>query len=100
VIRRTSTLAEVAFAVCTALERSGFRAVLTGGSAATYYAPEAYQSGDLDFVITLRGKEGEKALASLGFERKGDFYRHRRRADQELEHGSARWAGPVRAFTD
>ncbi|MCC6337218.1 MAG: hypothetical protein IT380_24890 [Myxococcales bacterium] len=72
----TSSLADVAFAVCTALERNGYRAVLTGGSAATYYAPDAYQSGDLDFVLTLRGTRGEAALTSLGFVRKGDFYRH------------------------
>jgi len=50
--------------------------VLTGGSAATYYAPEAYQSGDLDFVITLNGTNGNAALAELGFIKKGDFYRH------------------------
>jgi hypothetical protein len=60
------------------LDRKGFHAVLTGGSAATYYAPEAYQSGDLDFVITLKGTGGEAALAELGFIRKGDFYRHPR----------------------
>lgn len=77
-IRPTSTLTDVAFAVCTALEGSGYRAVLTGGSAATFYAPEAYQSADLDFVITLHGKAGEKALASLGYRRKGDFYVHPR----------------------
>ncbi len=64
--------------VCTALHRAEFLAVLTGGSAATYYAPEAYQSGDLDFVITVRGTGGEAALASLGFIRKADFYRHPR----------------------
>jgi hypothetical protein len=76
VIGPTSSLTDVAFAVCTALERTGFHAVLTGGSAATYYAPDAYQSGDLDFVLTLRGAGGEAALVSLGFSRKGDFYRH------------------------
>ena len=74
----TSSLTDIAFAVCTALARQGFQAVLTGGSAATYYAPEAYQSGDLDFEITLRGTGGEAALAALGFSRKGDFYRHPR----------------------
>lgn len=72
----TSSLTDIAFAVCTALDRQGFHAVLTGGSAATYYAPEAYQSGDLDFVITLRGTGGEAALAALGFSRKRDFYHH------------------------
>lgn len=54
-ITASSTIVDVAFAVCTALERAKIIAVLTGGSAATYYAPEAYQSRDLDFVITLRG---------------------------------------------
>jgi hypothetical protein len=78
VIGPRSSLTDVAFAVCTALDRKGFVAVLTGESAATYYAPEAYQSGDLDFVITLKGKDGEAALVSLGFVRKGDFYRHPR----------------------
>jgi hypothetical protein len=78
VIEPTSSLTDIAFAVCTALNRQGFHAVLTGGSAATYYAPEAYQSGDLDFVITLKGTGGEAALAALGFFRKGDFYRHPR----------------------
>ncbi len=77
-IESTSSLTDLAFVVCTALDRQGFHAVLTGGSAATYYAPEAYQSGDLDFVITLKGTGGEAALAALGFTRKGDFYRHPR----------------------
>ena len=69
-----SSLADVAFAVCTALDRAGFTVVLTGGSAATFYAPEAYQSKDLDFVITLKGTAGEAALESIGFKRKGQFY--------------------------
>lgn len=77
-IQRASSLADVAFAVCTALDRKGYQAVLTGGSAATYYAPEAYQSGDLDFVLTLRGADGEAALTALGFVKSADFYRHPR----------------------
>ena len=77
-ISASSTLPEVAFEVCTALDRAGFVAVLTGGSAATYYAPKAYQSKDLDFVLTLRGEAGEQALASIGFKREGDFYVHER----------------------
>lgn len=71
-----TSLPDVAFAVCTALHRAGFTVVLTGGSAATFYAPAAYQSKDLDFVITLKGTGGEPALRSIGFERKGDFYVH------------------------
>lgn len=71
-----STLTDVAYAVCTALAQRGFVAVLTGGSAATVYAPEAYVSRDLDFVLTLKGTDGEEALRSLGFARAGNFYRH------------------------
>jgi len=44
--------------------------VLTGGSAATFYAPHAYQSDDLDFVITLRGN-GDGARADLVRTREG-----------------------------
>lgn len=53
--------------------------MLTGGGAATLYAPEAYQSKDLDFVFTFWSSLGgvsEQPLLDLGFERAGDFYRH------------------------
>ncbi len=56
-----SALISVAFEVCTALEAAGTTAVLTGGSAATFYAPEAYQSVDIDFVITMRSQGGAGA---------------------------------------
>ncbi len=64
-----ATLTDVAFAVCTALERAGERAVLCGGSAATFYAPEAYQSRDLDFVLRFgaRADDVDRALAPLGY---------------------------------
>ncbi len=64
--------------MCTALESVGVTAVLTGGSAATFYAPEAYQSRDLDFVIVLVSMPGkhEAALRKLGYHRKGNYYRH------------------------
>jgi hypothetical protein len=75
-ITATSTLTDVAFAVCTVMDRAGFAVVLTGGSAATYYAPEAYQSRDIDFVITLHGKAGQEALESIGYKRKADYYVH------------------------
>jgi hypothetical protein len=61
-----ATLTDVAFAVCTALDRVGEHAVLCGGSAATYYAPEVYQSRDLD-----------EALRPLGYLRAPErFYQH------------------------
>ena len=61
----------------TALAEVGVTAVLTGGSAATFYAPHAYQSDDLDFVITMRGDgDGARALKTLGYEETRGFYRH------------------------
>ncbi len=66
-ITRDSSLREVAFAVCTALDRVGVTAVLTGGGAATLYAPEAIQSYD----------SPAQALEALGFRREGHDYRHR-----------------------
>ena len=75
-IRPSSTLTEIAFSVCTALHSAGYTVVMTGGSAATFYAPRAYLSDDIDFVITLKGTGGEEALEHLGYHRKGDYYVH------------------------
>src|SRR5262249_44619189 len=75
-ISEESTLTDVAFEVCTALDQVGFTAVLTGGGAATYYSAEAYLSQDLDFILTLCGGPGEERLSELGFKRTGDFYVH------------------------
>jgi len=73
-----SALIDAAFAVCTALDRAGTTAVLTGGSAATFYAPADYQSLDLDFVITLRAPDGSgaQALLDVGYRLEGDYYVH------------------------
>jgi hypothetical protein len=74
-----ATLTDIAFAVCSALERAGQRAVLCGGSAATFYAPHAYQSRDLDFVLsfTARTRDIDDALRPLGYERAPEqLYRH------------------------
>ena len=71
-----ATLTDVAFHVCTALHHHGITAVLTGGSAATFYAPDAYQSRDLDFVITAWVPDGERALIAAGFRRERDCYVH------------------------
>lgn len=76
-ISKNSSLIDIAFEVSTALNDVGITAVLTGGSAATYYAPHAYQSADLDFVITFRGNQkGEEALSRLGYIRTNDYYKH------------------------
>jgi hypothetical protein len=75
-IRKSSTLIDVAFEVCTALERAGIRAVLSGGGAATFHAPDANQSGDLDFITVFGGTGGAPVLEQLGFRREGHHYAH------------------------
>ena len=77
-ITASTGLRDVAFVVCTALHREGVTAVLTGGSAATVYAPEAYQSKDLDFIVEFRsqGADAAGALANLGYRLAGDHYEH------------------------
>jgi len=71
-----ATLRGIAFEVCTALFRAGTTAVLSGGGAAALYAPDAIQSYDLDFIITLSGEgmaPGE-ALGALGYRLAGQHY--------------------------
>lgn len=77
-IAPNATLREVAFAVGTALDRDGIDAVLCGGSAATFYAPEAYQSEDLDFVLTFDsdGSAVKSALSHLGYAFKDSMFVH------------------------
>lgn len=73
------SLRELAFLVCTELDRTGTVAVLTGGGAATIYAPDAYQSRDLDFILNYRAfpQVGSAAvLEQLGFQERGQVYRH------------------------
>lgn len=76
-ITAASSLVDIAFEVCTALDRCGVQSVLCGGSAATFYT-DGYRSRDLDFVITLGWNSGgaEGALADLGFRRAGSQYAH------------------------
>ncbi len=70
-LTNASTLIDVAFAVCTALARASAVGVLTGGSAATYYVPERYQSLDVDFVLRVVPQKGaiDEAMGSLGYHR-------------------------------
>lgn len=73
-----SSLIDGAFAVCTAFHEAGFTAVLCGGSAATFYAPDAYMSADDDFVLTveLSRHEISAIMAPLGFRLSGRIYVH------------------------
>ena len=73
-----TSLRDVAFEVCTVLDRIGTTAVLSGGAAATLYAPEAIQSFDLDFVLTVYGTSSRAAgaLETLGFSLQGQHYEH------------------------
>ncbi len=79
-ITEASHLEDVCFAVCTELERCGTVAVLTGGSAATYYASEAYQSDDADFIITFSSDRtrAAEAMRRLGYREVGGTYHHDR----------------------
>ena len=69
-------LDDAAFIIDTALSDHGIRAVLSGGSAATVYAPEAYQSRDLDFVVAFFADPNavEAAMTELGFAPKGRIW--------------------------
>ncbi len=71
-------LREVALIVCTAINRVGTTAVLTGGSAATIYAPNEYQSCDIDFVLdfTIPTRDAAKELEALGFILQNSSYSH------------------------
>jgi len=77
-IDATNTLREVAFTVCTALDRAGVTAVLTGGSAAAVHAPGVCQTRDLNFVVPTPADEtsGDEALRSLGYRLEGTAFRH------------------------
>lgn len=79
-IDANSTLEDICFEVSSLLERHAITGVLTGGSAATIYAPAVYTSYDADFVLTSY-PERERlglALAEIGFIRSvvGGMYEH------------------------
>lgn len=80
-ISKDSELADVAFAVCTALSTRSLAVVLVGGSAATYYAPTVCQSMDADFIAQFHvDRETEQtvvdAMAELGYRVKDNLFLH------------------------
>jgi hypothetical protein len=82
VIDENSTLEDVCFAVSSALDKHSITGVLTGGSAATIYAPDVYTSYDADFVLTSYPERSrlEQALAEVGYVRSvvAGMYEHPR----------------------
>ena len=80
VIDGSSTLEDVAFEVCTALAKHDVTAVLTGGSAATIYAPDHYQSRLMRTSCFSFGPEEmpvvADALAEIGFHYVNGMFEH------------------------
>lgn len=77
-IEASDDLRAVAFKVCTALDRAGAKVVLTGGSAATVYEPQVYQSQDVDFIAYMvkSAADFRQAVFDLGFEESGRVFSH------------------------
>jgi hypothetical protein len=77
---RRPGLAALAVTVGDALRRHGIRAVLTGGACANLYTRGAYESVDMDFIISgpVTQKALDAAMASVGFRRRRDRYVHPR----------------------
>ena len=78
-ITAQTSLRELAFIVCNRLIENDIECVLTGGGAATVYAPEAYQSRDLDFILSYTSESrlaSAQPLLDLGFVQKQGMYKH------------------------
>jgi hypothetical protein len=61
------TREELAALVCTTLDRHGVHVVLSGGGAASIYAPNPYESMDLDFIPIGLSRRVDAAMLELGF---------------------------------
>ncbi len=62
------TIEDVAYLVCTALRDAEVTAVLSGGGAATVYAPRAHETDDLDFVLPFAVSMPDAgSILELGF---------------------------------
>lgn len=69
--------------IATALARAGMRATLVGGAAIEFYAPDAYATADLDFVVEGRNRAAiDEVLTALGMQAEG---RHWVRGDLYVE---------------
>jgi len=85
---------QLAALVCSAFDRHGVRVVLSGGGAASIYAPNVFESMDLDFVRLGLSRRVEDVMLELGFRK--ERQRHwthpsrRERAEEEFERFRAR----------
>jgi hypothetical protein len=68
-VRPELTREELAALVCATLDRHGVRVVLSGGGAASIYAPNPYESMDLDFIPVGLARRVDPAMLELGFRR-------------------------------
>lgn len=68
---------QLAALVCTTLEDHGVRVVLSGGGAASIYAPNPYESMDLDFIQIGLSRRVDSAMRELGFQKeRGRHWTH------------------------
>ncbi|WP_025229693.1 hypothetical protein [Fimbriimonas ginsengisoli] len=67
-IEPLDSVEDIAFKVCPAMHKAGVTVVLSGGGAATIYAPNAHQTRDLDFVLPFAiSAPSASPIAALGF---------------------------------
>jgi len=82
--------------IATVLERAGMTATLVGGGAIEFYAPGAYTTSDLDFVVEGGSREAIGAvLTSLGMQSRG---RHWVRDDLFVEVPGSYMREPADTF--
>jgi len=75
-IHEDLTLVEVAAIISDALTKAGITAVLSGGSAATVYSENEYQSDDLDFISPASHQSLSEIMTKLGFSKQGRSFVH------------------------
>lgn len=67
---------QFAAAVVKQLEKHGISCVLVGGACVSIYTNERHQSKDLDFISPYSHEAITKALAEIGFDKKGRYFIH------------------------
>jgi hypothetical protein len=70
------TRAELAAIIVSKLMEHGINAVLVGGAVVSIYTQNKYESDDLDFIAPASDDRITKAMAELGFTRKGKDFEH------------------------